>query len=91
MTLSALTSTFGGIVRPIFFTVFSQNRRRDDWSSDISSHVSLDCRIGALDFPKTESTNNAKIYLPMTGSRSLNSLENICNTNPPTEPKHSGV
>ena len=60
----------------------SENRRRDDQSSDISSHVSLDCRSGALDFPKTMSTNGAKIYLPMPISRSLNSLENICQYKP---------
>jgi hypothetical protein len=78
ITLSALANTLGGTVKPIFITVFSQYRRRDDWSSDISSHVSLDRRSGALDFSKTESTNNAKNYFLLNVSRSLNSLGNIC-------------
>jgi hypothetical protein len=77
ITLSALASTLVGIVRPIFITVFSQYRRRDDWSSDIPSHVSVDCRSGALDYPKTESTNNAKIFLRCPFFRSLNFLGKI--------------
>jgi hypothetical protein len=77
MTLSARNSTDCGTFKPIFFTVLSQNRRRDDWSSDISSHVSLDCRSGALGFSMTESTNNAKIFLQCPLFRSLNFLGKI--------------
>jgi hypothetical protein len=89
ITLSARTSTFGGTVRPIFITVISQNRRRDDWSSDISSHVSLDCRSGALGFSMTESTNNAKIFLRCPLFRSLKLLGKISQRRPAHRAKAS--